>query len=222
MSHLIDPADLLGKRTARAYREIKRRIIDLDLAPGTVFTEGELAADLELSKTPVREALARLQVESLVEVVGRAGYRVVPITVKAAKELFGLRALLEPEAAALTAAKAAANAIARADLARLKKLAKSGSNTEFHLALAYAAGNEKLADVLGNVHHQLDRLFRLCRIPATAADRAQHLELLDAIAAGDADRARIIARAHLDASHALVLDALLASDSIATAEVTAP
>jgi len=213
-----DGADALGPRTAQAYREVKRRIVDLELAPGAVFTEGEVAAELGLSKTPVREALARLQVESFVEVVGRSGYRVAPVTVKLATDLFALRSLLEPEAAAL----AAGRAHDRADLARLRRLARSGTNAEFHLAVARAGANAKLADVLENVLDHLSRLDAIARaLGSEGADRG-HADLVHAIAQGDTAAARAAAHAHVEASHQRILAALLASTSVATTEVTTP
>src|SRR5690242_1434669 len=78
----------------QAYQSIKGRILELHMAPGAPFKEGELATRLGLGKTPVREALARLRREGLVEVAPRSGYRVSPVTLRRARELFGLRTVL--------------------------------------------------------------------------------------------------------------------------------
>src|SRR5947209_46956 len=61
-----------------AYAEIRELIISLELPPGAAFSEADLAERLQLSKTPVREALLRARIEGLVEVQPRAGYRVAP------------------------------------------------------------------------------------------------------------------------------------------------
>ena len=215
----LEAPDSLGKRTAQAYREVKRRIVTLELPPGAVFTEGEVAAELGLSKTPVREALARLHTESLVELAGRAGYRVVPVTLKVALDLFALRALLEPEAAAL----AAARGLDQAAMAALNRLAKAGRHTEVHIAVAKASANVKLAEVLEGVLHQVERVERLARtlgrsIPTPAAAKSTK-DLLAALRAGDSGLARRAVEAHIESARDAVIDALLSSSSVIGAEV---
>jgi DNA-binding GntR family transcriptional regulator len=75
-------------RTEDAYLMIKRRIICLSMAPGTPFTEAQPGGELQFSKTPVREALGRLQRGGLVELTSRSRYRVAPVTLKDVRELF--------------------------------------------------------------------------------------------------------------------------------------
>src|SRR5262249_37093509 len=89
--------------TDRAYKVITTRLIELKMPPGVTFTEAALASDLGISKTPVREALGRLRLEGLVEVAARSGYRVTPVTLKDAHDLFAVRLILETEAASLAA-----------------------------------------------------------------------------------------------------------------------
>ena len=74
-------------RTGQAYRAIRRQIIDLTLPPGSSFTEGSLAQQWRTSKTPVREALARLRRDGLVTALPRAGYVVSPITLQDTDDL---------------------------------------------------------------------------------------------------------------------------------------
>jgi DNA-binding GntR family transcriptional regulator len=86
-SLILDKADASsGKRskslTETAYAVLRERIITGELAPGTDVSEPELAEQLSVSKTPVREALARLCVEGFMEAYPRRGYRVTPVTIK--------------------------------------------------------------------------------------------------------------------------------------------
>src|SRR5262245_7100114 len=100
VEHVLDGAGSLRPTLAdEAYRELKRRIVMLELAPGSQFREADVASTLGLGKTPVREALLRLRLEGLVHVQSRSGYRVAPITLKSARSVCELRALLEGEAA---------------------------------------------------------------------------------------------------------------------------
>lgn len=218
--------EVMPRRTKEAYDSIKRRIIELKLAPGASFTEGELAAVLKFSKTPVREALVRLRQEGLVEAVARSGYRVAPVTIKHARDLFQLRALLEVEAAGM-----AANRSADLEtLSALEKLAAVGfnssdrnsvkrsmrNNTKFHVMLAQLGGNEILATMLQQVLEQLERLFHLGLSLDTRGEEIvhEHEEMLAAVKAGDAEAARRIAADQAASSQLMVLNALLASDAV--------
>lgn len=218
-------------RTSEAYRAIKRRIIELDLAPGAAFTEGELAAELELSKTPVREALVRLRQEGLVDAVARSGYRVTPVTMKRARDVFQLRSLLEVEAAGMAAERGADAEL----LVRLEQLAEQTydpadrdsitrsihANNRFHVMLARLGGNDVLAATLEQVLEQLERLFRLgLALRARGAEIVhEHHELLAAIKAGAVADARRIAAQQAGASQLMVLDALLSSDAVSSTNI---
>jgi DNA-binding GntR family transcriptional regulator len=105
-------------QTEQAYNAIKRRIIELDLPPGSQFTEPQLAAVSGTSKTPVREALARLQRDGLVEAMPRSGYRVAPITLQDTRDICALYRLLMSEAVEL----AARQGLPPGEIARLSEL----------------------------------------------------------------------------------------------------
>jgi DNA-binding GntR family transcriptional regulator len=74
------PSDERIPLAEQAYRELKRRILDNELAPGAVLLEQELASLLGMSRTPVREAMVRLEKEGAVEIRPRHGMRVLPIS----------------------------------------------------------------------------------------------------------------------------------------------
>lgn len=215
-------------RSFEAYQEIKRRILDLRLPPGTDFTEGAFAAELGLSKTPIREALARLRQEGLVDAMARSGYRVTPVTVKDARDLLGLRTLLEGEAAALAATRGADVD----ELKHLESLCRTSydpsdrtsivdflaANHAFHMAVAQMSGNTRLESTLQAVLEQLERVMHLGLSLTSRAEEIvhEHRDLVGAILAGDSERARSVAVAQSHSSQLMVLTALLSSDAVLT------
>lgn len=214
-----------------AYATIKRRIISLDMPPGTPFTEAQLAAELSLSKTPVREALGWLQREGLVELPARRRYRVAPVTLKDVRDLFSLRLLLEGEAAQL----AASQMTDAAQLQALEELSQIGYdphdrasithflavNTRFHALIARGGGNNRLAAVLEQVLDQMERLFHMGLALTSRAEEnvREHQDLVRAIMRGDAALARDVAVAHTRASQTMVIDSLLSSEELLSTNV---
>lgn len=223
--------EVMPGRTAHAYNTIKRRIIELKLAPGAAFTEGELAAALKFSKTPVREALVRLRQEGLVEAIARSGYRVAPVTIKHARDLFQLRALLEVEAAGMAATRSAEleqlSALEKLVAVRYEPTDRTSikrymrNNTKFHVMVAELGGNEILARMLHQVLEQLERLFHIGATLDAGSDEIfhEHEELLAAVKAGDREAARRIAADQAASSQLRVLNALLASDAVLSTNI---
>ena len=220
-------------RSFEVYTEVKRRILDLRMPPGSAFTEGELVADLGVSKTPIREALARLRQENLVDAMARSGYFVTPVTVKDARDLMGLRTLLEGEAAALAAARGT-------DLEHLKDLEKLcrasynpkdrgsvvkflAANFDFHMAIGRLSGNSRLIEALQQVLEQLERVMHLGLTATNRADEIvhEHTDLVNAILSGDAEKAREVAVSQGHSSQRMVLEALLASDVVMSTNIGA-
>jgi DNA-binding GntR family transcriptional regulator len=211
-----------------AYAAIKRSLIRLEISPGQAFTESQLAAELGLSKTPIREALARLRVSGFVDVTPRSGYRARPVTVKQTKELLTLRKLLEADAAVLAAGRSGdrRNEAEFDDLVRLASTATAHdasavdrfieTNSEFHRALARAAGNSYLSSVLDNVIDLVERVFRLgvaLNPPGTDLIH-DHSALADAIARGDVERARSVVEMQAGTAQAFIMDGLLQSPQL--------
>ncbi len=231
MAPEISDTDL--SRTHFAYENIKRRIIRLEISPGGTFTEAQIAAELGLSKTPVREALAQLRRERLVEIDSRSGCRAAPVTLKDTMELTAFRGLLEGEAASLAASRLADIG----QLQALEQLCQSSyheqdpasvdvfleRNTRFHCTVARAGGNERLAGALEEVLHQLERLFRIGLLYTSRAVEIvhEHEDLLAAIKAGDAEAARSVALAQSRASQKMILDGLLSSPEVLSARIGA-
>ncbi|HEY8285772.1 MAG TPA: GntR family transcriptional regulator [Chloroflexota bacterium] len=216
-----------------AYQAIKRRIINLDMPPGMPFTEGQLAAELSLSKTPVRDALGWLQREGLVELPARCRYRVAPVTLNDVRDWFSLRILLEGEAARL-----AAQGTDAGQLQALVELSKIGydprdpasitqflsANTRFHAIIARAGGNKRLAAALEQVLDHMERLYYLGLALTSRSDEIvrEHQDLVRAIMRGDEGLAREVVVAHTHASQIMVIDSLLSNKELLSTNLTTP
>jgi DNA-binding GntR family transcriptional regulator len=151
----------------RAYREIRRRILDNEMSPNAQYLERELAAALKMSRTPVREALIRLSEERLVEVRPRHGIRVLPIMVRDAQEIYELLAELEAMAARMLTKRG----LSREDLARLEQavaemeaalarddlIAWTRHDEIFHSLLTELSGNTRLSHFGGMLRGQAHR-----------------------------------------------------------------
>ena len=196
------------------YTALKADILTCRLAPGAELREPQTIARYQVGRSPLREALLRLEAEGLVVIVPRQYYRVAPISLRDAADMFGLRRLLEPEAA-LQAARSADQA-ARAAL--LETAAGDGAlsfiddNRRFHCALAAMTPNRRLAESCIDVIEQSDRLVRvsLDQIEGRRPDLliGEHRAIAQAIAQGDGRTAARLLRAHIDAAEQRVLAAL--------------
>ena len=187
----------------KAYHEIRGLIVSLELAPGALIDERELIERLEIGRTPVREALRRLAHERLVEVYPRRGMFVTGVDVRELARLSEVRELLEPEAARLAAERATDTD--REQLSRLlTELDAGGSelmdlDERIHRAVYRAAHNDLLEATLEQYY------VLALRIWSMALDRSHELEeaveahraLLEAIQAGDGERAADTMRAHV-------------------------
>jgi GntR family transcriptional regulator, rspAB operon transcriptional repressor len=211
MSH-VNEASAAG----RAYAALKTEILDCTLAPGSPLFEGEIADRLEVSKTPVREALGMLVHEGLVQVRPRQGYRVTDVTLGDVQEVFQLRQLLEPAAAELAAERASPDHL---QTLRANSEGEADQETQlrraaiFHGTLADASGNRRLAAAL---HRILDETQRFRFLGLTTSDTyesetAEHRELLDALLKGNHHLARDIAQRHVEEDRMRMFEAILGS-----------
>ncbi|MGP3991907.1 GntR family transcriptional regulator [Streptomyces sp. 3N207] len=206
----------------QAYRLIKKRIVRGQLPPGASFSEAAMSRDLELGKTPIREALARLQGEGLVTAVPRSGYCVTEITIRDVTEIFAVRALLEAEAARLAAARPDADG---ASIAKLRRLADVpfrygdepdellDANVELHGEIARMSGNRLLVTMIDDLVQRSDRLLWLGvpTSPRVSELMDQHQALAAAISRGDVEAAGKVAAEHVRLSKETITEALLAS-----------
>ncbi|GAA0244274.1 GntR family transcriptional regulator [Actinomadura nitritigenes] len=204
----------MARATDTAYDAVRRMILSGEAAAGSRLGEAELAETLGLSRTPVREALQRLGADGLVEVLPHRGARVVRWTRRDLEEIFELRSLLEPYAAARAARMAPGEdvladllgqcdameaAVAAGDFTRVAQL-----NSLFHAAVIDASRNRRLPAMLTSVMHAplIVGTFRRYDAGEMARSMNHHRELVAAMAARDPDWAESVMRAHIRAAAA--------------------
>jgi DNA-binding GntR family transcriptional regulator len=202
-----DPA--VESLAARAYREIRDRLVMLDIRPGHPINEDQLAAVLGMGRTPVREALKRLTHERLVVSYPRRGTFATDVNITDLAHISEVRLHLEPLAAASAAARATADerAAFRELAASLQSEAMAGLDAgalmrvdlQTHRAVYAATHNPFLEDTLVNYDNLANRIWCLFmhQLPGMAGHVSEHGPLLEAVAAGDADTAADLARSHV-------------------------
>ena len=189
--------------TDHAYRVVRRLILERELTGGEVLVEGRLAERLQMSRTPLREALLRLEGEGLLVRANARSYAVRRITAAHYFQCLQVRERLESQAVSL--------ALGRIPLAQVQQLRESiqqldmsqqGSShwqadDQIHGMFARASGNEMLAETIAHLR-VLCRLFEVVDpFNRIEEDRAEHLAILDAYGAGDALRAEQAVVNHL-------------------------
>jgi len=194
-----------------AYAQVKQMIFDFTLMPSDRFSESDLVQKLQLSRTPLRQALQRLAREGFVQVFPKLGWQVAPLDFDVIDELYDLRMLIECHAAQLLAnseARAPAlQALAEAWMVpaeqRLADAVEVGTMDEdFHAALVAGSGNREMA----RVHLGLtDRIRIVRRLDFTkpariAATYDEHARILRAILRRRGDEAQRLLRAHIEQS----------------------
>ena len=208
----------------QVYEAIRERITSGSLPRGARVHQEDLAVELGVSRTPVREALRRLAAEGLVEMRTNRGARVADIDQGGMRGAYDARLVVEPGAARLAAARRLAEPLARmraavaAQRRSLRSVERSfEANREFHLALVAASGNDYLLQLV-------ERLW-VARIGATIYERQvetqermvldvrEHEQILEAIEAGDGRRAESLTRRHLADAMKRSLDILGSGES---------
>lgn len=193
-----------------AYQALKTAIRDNVFPPGHQAAEPEIARQLGMSRTPVHEAIIRLQEEGLVQVLPRRGILICPISVADMREIYDVLIAVEGMAAALLAGQpqelaAAAVAALEQETAQMEQALLDGKLLEwaaaderFHQLLTDRCGNRRLARMAATVRDQSHRarLFTLHLRPLPTASAAEHRRITDAVRAGNAAEAETAARAH--------------------------
>ncbi|MCQ4211206.1 GntR family transcriptional regulator [Streptomyces longispororuber] len=195
-----------GSLRDRAYDTLRRRILEAELQPGERLVERDLAAELDVSRIPLREALRRLEADGLVLLVPHRGALVAPFTPADVRDLFDVRESLESLAARLAAERSDAAGLARLrarlDAARAAtrdqdRAAIAAANAGFHTDIVELTANPLLTSMMRPLEARTHWLFRLTAQRDPARQCAEHEELYAAIAAGDADRAAALALDHV-------------------------
>lgn len=208
-----------GSKSELAYQQLRQMIVRLDLAPGDVLREDELRERLGLGRTPIREAVQRLEREHFVTVIPRRGMYVSGIDVSELSMLFETRTVLEPYAARLAALRgttadwdAMADALARTGETGVGDLERLAIDRTCHEIMWRASGNRFLLDTLDMLYAQSDRLWHLYLADVAEMDAAvaEHLAILDALRRGDADRSAALVETHVQSFDAQIRDAVTA------------
>jgi DNA-binding GntR family transcriptional regulator len=156
-------------KSEAAYKRVRERIVRCDLRPGATFTETEIIAETGIGRTPVREALAQLAHDGLVEILPRSGYRVTELNEKAVRDLFAVWRAIAPVIVMLadTATEGRRSRIT-AHIARLRKAQQDGwspseieNRGDVFDILADATNNAELFRIYRRLAGQLDRIFTL-------------------------------------------------------------
>lgn len=210
-----------------AYDSIREAITSKALPPGRRLTEADLAQQLSVSKTPVREALLRLRQVGLIEPDGQRGARVVTPSTERMRHAFEVREALETFTARIAAERGTASDREAVDHAARASAtaADNGQYAEFHhwdfafhAAIASAVENPRIETILDDVHALVAALLERDSPELRAGIDAQaHLDIARAIAAGDPDASARAMREHLRYVKELAL-----AGAPATAEASPP
>ncbi|WP_458083959.1 GntR family transcriptional regulator [Streptomyces malaysiensis] len=202
-----------GTLADQAYRSISDRLVTLRIRPGEPINDERIATELGFGRTPVREALKRLEHERLIVAYPRRGTFATEVQIADLGHISEVREQLEPLAAGLAARRA--GRADRADLERLLvRLAKvSGGGTELirldmavHRAIYAATRNPYLEDTLIRYDNLATRIWCLFldRLPGLAGHVHEHGPLLRAVIDGDAEKAATLAAGHVEGFEAAI------------------
>lgn len=201
----------VGKRVSlrdTAYDAIRKLIVTCELRPGQPLTVTELAESLEIGRTPVIQAIDRLAVDGLVDVMPRKGIVVSPVSLDDFMEVIEMRMVNETAAVRWAAERASRAEITMMDanLSAIWQAARDRNveefislDRDFHRLVTQAANNRILGDVLSNLH---DKALRFWFISLKAPDHnirvcEQHAAVIEGIKSGDPDVAEKAMRAHI-------------------------
>jgi DNA-binding GntR family transcriptional regulator len=203
-------ANVFSSKGGLAYTELRRRITSGELAPGSRLSQYDLADELGMSITPLREAIRRLASEEWVEMDTHRDVRVAPMSADEARQLLEVRYSLEPSATELAALRRTDREIdaMRAAAEELLPVTRTWgeeaitAHRAFHRAIYVASHNTVMIRLLDDLWDKADRYRRIgLELPAGAEPRTidlnQHYELLELVIAGEAAAAADLVRAHI-------------------------
>jgi len=198
---------------------IREAIINGTLKPRERLMEIQLAEELGVSRTPVREALRKLELEGFIVMVPRKGAYVADISFKDIADVFEIRAALEALAAGLAAERITdeeleemerlvaekAEAIANQDMEKLIKV-----DTMFHEAIYKASRNQRLTSIISNLREQIQRYRTTSLAYPGRMQRSleEHRSIVEAIQSRDSQIAQQVAREHIENAENSIIEAI--------------
>jgi GntR family transcriptional regulator, rspAB operon transcriptional repressor len=206
----------------RIYATLKHRILTCTMLPGARIVEKDLCSEIQVSRTPLREALNRLALEGLVTIAPFRGYAVAPLTIVGFRDLCEVRRILESEAAALCAERAADEDVKRLDsLAELRYRREDKqtyetylrANSLFHLALVQATHNSRLETMVMAAldQHQRPLYMGLGVGVDGKASTSEHEGIIEAIRKRSPAKARKVMTLHIARAEERITKALEAA-----------
>ncbi|MFZ5634383.1 MAG: GntR family transcriptional regulator [Bacillota bacterium] len=198
-----------GIKHSQVFKDLLSLITEGHFRPGEILSERELAEKLNVSRTPIREALRKLEKEGIIVYTPRKGVTIANITVEQVKQLYIFRETLEGLAARLMAGninnvgelelmgeaiKEAEEAVTKNDIYKLSQI-----NSRFHAAMAEGSGNVYLENALSTIRSHVSMVMStsLSHTARPPENIKEHKAIYEAIACRDPDLAEAVARAHI-------------------------
>lgn len=191
------------------FESIREAIIGGQLPPGERLMEIQLAEEMGVSRTPVREAIRKLELEGLVVMIPRKGAYVSGLSMKDISDVFEIRGALEGLAAELASERITDEELENMErhLVRISEGIEKGDitsvveiDTDFHSMLYTASRNQRLGQIINNLREQIQR-FRQTSLSYPGRMRValeEHRRIIEAISARDAELARKLAAEHIE------------------------
>lgn len=227
MEKRLKPVSLDNYKPLReiVFETLREAIINTVLKPGERMMEIQLAEEMGVSRTPVREAIRKLELEGFVVMIPRKGAYVAGISMKDIADVFEIRAAMEALAAGL-----AADRITEEELEHLERiLVKVGEcvkdndlegivevDTEFHDVLFQATRNERLAQIISNLREQIQR-FRTASLSTPGRMKyafEEHKQIVEALSARNVELAQTLAREHIENAENTMLEVFNANKDL--------
>jgi DNA-binding GntR family transcriptional regulator len=211
MAQVADTGNDAGSLADQAYEAIKRRIFDFELMPGDRLSESELAEQIDVSRTPLRQALQRLQHEGLVEAIPKVGWLIPPLDFDTFDELYDFRVLIECYAVRALCNSAREREVLQ-PLARIWKVPATERLTDpievgaldeaFHLHLVRSIGNRQMLRSYREITQRMRIIRRLdfYKPDRVSATYDEHAKILTAVQKRRDDEAQRLLRAHIEQS----------------------
>lgn len=206
------------------FESLREAIISGHLRPGERLMEIQMAEEMGVSRTPVREAIRKLELEGFVVMVPRKGAYVAGVSIKDIADVFEVRAALEGLAAGLAAERItdAELEVLERSLVHVAEASEAGDleklvsmDTDFHDSLYKACRNERLVQILSNLREQIQR-FRSTSLSHPGRMKLaweEHKQIVEAISERNVEVARELAREHIENAENSMLDVMNKKDN---------
>ncbi len=211
------------------FEALREAIISGTLRPGERLMEVQLADELGVSRTPVREAIRKLEHDGFVVMIPRKGAYVADMSLKDVAEIFDVRRALEALAAQLASERASDEDLERCErilveygecIEQLDTVRLIEVDSRFHEAIYQMAGNSRLQQMLNLLREQVQRYRTMTLSHGPRMKRAleEHRRILEAIAARDGERAARLAREHIESAENALMELIAGGDKPSVAQ----